>query len=53
MPFGLVDAHATCQRLVDNRFIRGAEDRATGYVDDIAVQSNLRKSDRFGPGKVV
>ena len=39
MPFGSVDAQATCQRLVDNRLIRGAEDHATGYVDDIALYS--------------
>ena len=39
MPFGLADAQATCQRLVDNRLIKGAEGHATGYVDDIAVYS--------------
>ena len=39
MPFGLADAQATCQRLVDTRLIRGIEDHAAAYVDDLTVFS--------------
>ena len=39
MPFGLADAQATCQRLVDTKLIRGIEDYAGAYVDDLTVFS--------------
>ena len=39
MPFGLADAQATCQRLVDTKLIRGLEDHAAAYVDDLTVFS--------------
>ena len=39
MPFGLADAQATCQRLVDTKLIRGIEDFAAAYVDDLTVFS--------------
>ena len=39
MPFGSADAQATCQRLVDTKLIRGMEDHAAAYVDDLTVFS--------------
>ena len=39
MPFGLADAQATCQRLVDIKLIRGIADHIAAYVDDLTVFS--------------
>ena len=39
MPFGLPAAQATCQQLVDTRLIRGIEDHAAAYVDDLIIFS--------------
>jgi transposase InsO family protein len=39
MPFGLTGAPATCQRLLD-KVLRGAQEYATAYLDDVAIFSD-------------
>ena len=43
MPFGLADVQATHQRLVDSKLIKGTEDDAAVYVDDLNVFSMSRE----------
>ena len=41
MPFGLKTAPATFQRMMKERVLKGLEDFADGYIDDIVVSTKL------------